>query len=331
MLSPDVDAHTRLQRSQAFSSDDARWEAVRRRDRAADGVFYCAVRTTGVYCRPSCAGRPLRKNVMFYATAAEAERAGFRPCKRCGPNAMIDPGASRAPSIAARVSSLDWERIASDLDVHGCATTGTVLTPQECATLAASYEVDELFRSRVIMARHGFGRGEYKYFAYPLPAMIAALRESFYPPLAAVANRWNEAMNIARRFPGEHATYLADCHAAGQTRPTPLLLQYGEGDYNCLHQDIYGEHVFPLQVAFLLSRPGDDFTGGAFVLTEQRPRMQSRAEVVALEQGGGVIFPVHHRPVRGVRGIYRVTMRHGVSRLRSGRRHTAGIIFHDAK
>jgi hypothetical protein len=331
MLSPDVDAHTRLQRSQAFSSDDARWEAVRRRDRAADGVFYCAVRTTGVYCRPSCAGRPLRKNVMFYATAAEAERAGFRPCKRCRPTAMIDPGASRAPSIAARVSSLDWERIASDLDVHGCATTGTVLTPQECATLAASYEVDELFRSRVIMARHGFGRGEYKYFAYPLPAMIAALRESFYPPLAAVANRWNEAMNIARRFPGEHATYLADCHAAGQTRPTPLLLQYGEGDYNCLHQDIYGEHVFPLQVAFLLSRPGDDFTGGAFVLTEQRPRMQSRAEVVALEQGGGVIFPVHHRPVRGVRGIYRVTMRHGVSRLRSGRRHTAGIIFHDAK
>jgi uncharacterized protein len=331
MLSPDVDAHTRLQRSQAFSSDDARWEAVRRRDRAADGVFYCAVRTTGVYCRPSCAGRPLRKNVMFYATAAEAERAGFRPCKRCRPTAVIDPGASPAPSIAARVSSLDWERIASDLDVHGCATTGTVLTPQECATLAASYEVDELFRSRVIMARHGFGRGEYRYFAYPLPAMIAALRESFYPPLAAVANRWNEAMNIARRFPGEHAAYLADCHAAGQTRPTPLLLQYGEGDYNCLHQDIYGEHVFPLQVAFLLSRPGDDFTGGAFVLTEQRPRMQSRAEVVALEQGGGVIFPVHHRPVRGVRGIYRVTMRHGVSRLRSGRRHTAGIIFHDAK
>jgi hypothetical protein len=181
------------------------------------------------------------------------------------------------------------------------------------------------------MARHGFGRGEYKYFAYPLPAVIAGLRESFYPPLAAVANRWNEAMNIARRFPGEHATYLAECHAAGQTRPTPLLLQYGEGDYNCLHQDIYGEHVFPLQIAFLLSRPGDDFTGGAFVLTEQRPRMQSRAEVVALEQGGGVIFPVHHRPVRGARGIYRVTMRHGVSRLCSGRRHTAGIIFHDAK
>jgi uncharacterized protein len=331
MLSPDVDTNTRLQRSQAFSSDDARWDAVTRRDRAADGVFYCAVRTTGVYCRPSCAGRPLRKNVTFYTTTAEAERAGFRPCKRCRPTAMIDPGASLAPSIAARVSALDWERIASDLDAHGCATTGTVLTPRECAALAASYETDALFRSRVIMARHGFGRGEYKYFAYPLPAMIAALRESFYPPLAAVANRWDEAMNIARHFPGEHGTYLADCHAAGQTRPTPLLLQYGEGDYNCLHQDIYGEHVFPLQIAFLLSRPGDDFTGGAFVLTEQRPRMQSRAEVVALEQGGGVIFPVHHRPVRGARGVYRVTMRHGVSRLRSGRRHTAGIIFHDAK
>jgi uncharacterized protein len=181
------------------------------------------------------------------------------------------------------------------------------------------------------MARHGFGRGEYKYFDYPLPAVIAALREAVYPPLAEIANRWNEAMNIATRFPRAHGAYLAECHAAGQTRPTPLLLQYGEGDYNCLHQDIYGEHVFPLQVAFLLSRPGDDFTGGEFVLTEQRPRMQSRAEVVPLERGGGVIFPVHHRPVRGARGVYRVTMRHGVSRLRSGRRHTAGIIFHDAK
>jgi uncharacterized protein len=181
------------------------------------------------------------------------------------------------------------------------------------------------------MARHGFGRGEYKYFDYPLPAVIAALREAVYPPLAEIANRWNEAMNIATRFPRAHGAYLAECHAAGQTRPTPLLLQYGEGDYNCLHQDIYGEHVFPLQIAFLLSRPGDDFTGGEFVLTEQRPRMQSRAEVVPLEQGGGVIFPVHHRPVRGARGVYRVTMRHGVSRLRSGRRHTAGIIFHDAK
>jgi hypothetical protein len=335
MLSPDIDTNPHRQWTQAYSNDDARWEAVRRRDRGADGVFFCAVRTTGVYCRPSCAGRPHRENVTFYATAADAERAGFRPCKRCRPAAAAsDLGASRAAaarSIAARVSSLDWERIVADLDAFGCASTGAVLTPPECRALAASYETDELFRSRVIMARHGFGRGEYKYFSYPLPVVIAALREAFYPPLAAVANRWNEAMNIARRFPGEHGAYLADCHAAGQTRPTPLLLQYGEGDYNCLHQDIYGEHVFPLQITFLLSRPGDDFTGGEFVLTEQRPRMQSRAEVVSLEQGGGVIFPVHHRPVRGTRGTYRVTMRHGVSRLRSGRRHTAGIIFHDAK
>jgi hypothetical protein len=335
MLSPDIDTNRNRQRTQAYSNDDARWEAVRRRDRGADGVFFCAVRTTGVYCRPSCAGRPHRENVTFYATAADAERAGFRPCKRCRPTAAASDrrtsGVTGTRSIAARVSSLDWERIVADLDAFGCATTGPVLTPPECRALAASYETDELFRSRVIMARHGFGRGEYKYFSYPLPVVITALREAFYPPLAAVANRWNEAMNIARRFPDEHGAYLADCHAAGQTRPTPLLLQYGEGDYNCLHQDIYGEHVFPLQITFLLSRPGDDFTGGEFVLAEQRPRMQSRAEVVSLEQGGGVIFPVHHRPVRGARGTYRVTMRHGVSRLRSGRRHAAGIIFHDAK
>jgi hypothetical protein len=321
MSSPDVDTKTRLQRSRAYSSDDARWEAVRRRDRAADGVFYCAVRTTGVYCRPSCAARPHRENVSFHATAAEAERAGFR----------LDPGASHAPSIAARVSSLDWERIASDLDVNGCATTGTVLTPQECTTLAASYQIDELFRSRVIMARHGFGRGKYKYFDYPLPAVVAALREAVYPPLAAIANCWNEAMNIATRFPRAHGAYLAECHAAGQTRPTPLLLQYGEGDYNCLHQDLYGEHVFPLQVAILLSEPERNFTGGEFVLTEQRPRMQSRPEVVPLGQGDAVAFAVHHRPVQGTRGTYRVNLRHGVSRIRSGHRHTVGVIFHDAK
>jgi hypothetical protein len=181
------------------------------------------------------------------------------------------------------------------------------------------------------MGRHGFGRGEYKYFSYPLPDAIAALRGSLYPALADVANRWNEQMGIDQRYPGDHAAYLKRCHAAGQAKPTPLLLQYGEGDYNCLHQDVYGELVFPLQVAFLLARPGEDFSGGEFVLTEQRPRMQSRAEVVPLRQGEGVIFPVHHRPVQGTRGIYRVNMRHGVSRLRSGRRHTLGIIFHDAK
>jgi hypothetical protein len=181
------------------------------------------------------------------------------------------------------------------------------------------------------MRRHGFGRGEYKYFSYPLPEIVAALREALYPPLAAIANRWNEAMNVPVRYPARHAEFLKRCHAAGQNRPTPLLLRYGPDDYNCLHQDIYGEHVFPLQVAFLLSAPGVDFTGGEFVLVEQRPRMQSRAEVVPLAQGQGVIFPVHHRPVQGTRGSYRVNMRHGVSRLRSGARFTLGCIFHDAK
>jgi uncharacterized protein len=236
-----------------------------------------------------------------------------------------------AGSIAARVAALDWTQIAGDLDAYGCAVTGALLTPAECRALAASYPSDALFRSRVIMARHGFGRGEYKYFADPLPSPVDALREALYPPLVAIANRWNAALDVGRRFPDEHGAFLAECHAAGQSKPTPLLLQYGQGDYNCLHQDVYGEHVFPLQVAFLLSRPGVDFSGGEFVLTEQRPRMQSRAEVVPLEQGCGVIFPVRERPVQGTRGVYRVNMRHGVSRLRSGQRHTLGIIFHDAK
>jgi hypothetical protein len=233
--------------------------------------------------------------------------------------------------ISERVAALDWTAIGESLDRYGCATAGPLLAPEDCLALAASYEAEALFRSRVIMARHGFGRGEYKYFAYPLPDLIAAARTSLYPRLADVANRWNAAMGIAQRYPGDHAAYLKRCHAAGQSRPTPLLLQYGAGDYNCLHQDVYGELVFPLQVAFLLSRPGEDFSGGEFVLTEQRPRMQSRAEVVPLRQGEGVIFPVHHRPVQGTRGVYRVTMRHGVSRLRSGRRHTLGVIFHDGK
>jgi uncharacterized protein len=238
-----------------------------------------------------------------------------------------------APVMAAireRVTALDWKAIASELDAHGCATIGRLLAPEECAALAQSYTSDEFFRSRIIMARHGFGRGEYKYFSYPLPEIVAALRSSLYPPLAALANRWNEAMGVEIAYPGDHAAYLRRCREAGQSKPTPLLLQYGVGDFNCLHQDIYGANVFPLQVAFLLSQPGVDFTGGEFVLAEQRPRMQSRAEVVPLGQGEGVIFPVHHRPVRGTRGTYRVNMRHGVSRLRSGRRHTLGIIFHDA-
>jgi len=233
-------------------------------------------------------------------------------------------------AIDERVTALDWTAIASDLDAYGCATTGPLLTPEECVALAQSYGADTPFRSRIIMSRHGFGRGEYKYFAYPLPDIVAALRGTLYPPLAELANRWNEAMGIEIAYPSDHAAYLKHCRDAGQIKPTPLLLQYGSGDFNCLHQDIYGANIFPLQVAFLLSRPGTDFTGGEFVLTEQRPRMQSRAEVVPLRQGEGVIFPVHHRPVRGVRGTYRVNMRHGVSRLRSGHRHTLGIIFHDA-
>ena len=239
---------------------------------------------------------------------------------------------TRVPdTMAERLSAIDWEAMARGLDAHGCAVVGPLFTPDECASLAALYPEDKPFRSRVIMARHGFGKGEYKYFAYPLPDPIARLRTGLYPHLAQVANCWNEAMGIAIRYPQDHESYLERCHKAGQARPTPLLLQYGPGDYNCLHQDLYGEHVFPLQATVLLSQPGEDFSGGEFVLTEQRPRMQSRAEVVSLQQGEVVIFPVHHRPVQGTRGVYRVNMRHGVSRLREGRRHTLGVIFHDAK
>jgi hypothetical protein len=235
-----------------------------------------------------------------------------------------------APLLSERIMALDWTEMSGELDSHGCATTGPLLTAEECAELVAGYETDERFRSRIVMARHGFGRGEYKYFAYPLPETVAALRAALYPPLAAIANRWHETMGIAARYPDRHVDFLKRCHDAGQLKPTPLLLRYGAGDYNCLHQDIYGEHVFPLQVVFLLSRPGVDFDGGELVLTEQRPRMQSRAEVVPLLQGEGAIIPVHHRPVQGTRGPYRVNMRHGVSRLRRGRRHTLGVIFHDA-
>lgn len=229
------------------------------------------------------------------------------------------------------IETLDWARIAKDLEADGAATTGPLLSAAECAELTALYDQEGLFRSKVIMARHGFGRGEYKYFSYPLPDLIADLRPALYARLAPIANRWNEIMGIAVRYPQEHAEFLARCHKAGQTRPTPLLLQYVEGDYNCLHQDLYGDHVFPLQVVFLLSQPGKDFSGGELVLTEQRPRMQSRAEVTNLQQGDAAVFAVHHRPVQGTRGAYRVNMRHGVSRLRSGRRSTLGVIFHDAR
>jgi len=225
----------------------------------------------------------------------------------------------------------NWQTIATSLDREGWAVIRGLLTPEECCTATALYDEDSIFRSKVVMARHGFGRGEYKYFSYPLPRRVAELREFLYPHLAPIANRWNEAMKIETRFPPTHGEFLKRCHDAGQTRPTPLLLRYGPGDYNCLHQDLYGEHVFPLQVAILLSEPEKDFTGGEFVLTEQRPRMQSRAAVVPLRRGDGVVFAVNQRPVQGTRGTYRVAMRHGVSALRSGQRHTLGIIFHDAK
>jgi hypothetical protein len=230
-----------------------------------------------------------------------------------------------------RIATLNWPRVAQELDGQGSSVMERILSGDECRGLAKLYPQDNRFRSQVIMARHGFGRGEYKYFSYPLPEIIAALRTSVYSQLAPIANRWNTAMGSDIRYPENHSDFLKRCHDAGQLKPTPLLLQYGEGDYNCLHQDLYGEHVFPIQVAILLSEPTKDFTGGEFVLTEQRPRMQSRPEVVGLRQGDGVAFAVHQRPVPGKRGFYRVNMRHGVSRLRSGHRHTIGIIFHDAK
>ena len=227
--------------------------------------------------------------------------------------------------------ALDWTKAAAELDDAGCAVIGPLLTSEECAALAASYDREDGFRSRVVMARHGFGRGEYRYFAYPLPDVVEQVRATLYPHLAAIANGWAARLGGAAPFPADLAAYPARCHAAGQVRPTPLLLRYGPGDYNCLHQDLYGELHFPLQATILLSQPGADFTGGEFVLTEQRPRMQSRAEVVPLALGEAVIFAVNQRPVRGSRGDYRVTMRHGVSRLRTGQRHTLGLIFHDAR
>jgi hypothetical protein len=230
-----------------------------------------------------------------------------------------------APAIAARVAALPWARVAEELDAQGVAPLGPLLTPEECAALVALYAEESRFRSRIVMARHGFGRGEYRYFANPLPPLVAALRRALYAPLAPIASRWEETA-----YPPTLDAFTARCHAAGQRRPTPLLLRYGPGDHNCLHQDLYGAVAFPLQAVVLLGAPGRDFTGGEFVLTEQRPRMQSRVEVVPLAQGEAAVFAVHRRPVRGTRGTYRVTMRHGVSRVRSGTRFTLGVIFHDA-
>jgi hypothetical protein len=236
-----------------------------------------------------------------------------------------------AVSIGSRLQAHDWAAAAAELDRHGFALLPAILSPEECSAIAGLYRESNLFRSRIVMAKHGFGEGEYQYFSYPLPALIAELRTAIYPRLVPVANRWNEAMGIDIRYPPEHAAYLTRCHRAGQSRPTPLLLKYEAGDYNRLHQDLYGEHVFPFQVTFLLSEPKREFTGGEFVLVEQRPRMQSKAEVVPLGRGDGVIFAVSHRPVAGTRGTYRVNLRHGVSRIRSGHRLTLGTIFHDAE
>jgi len=233
--------------------------------------------------------------------------------------------------VDARVGRYDWGALTSELCLHGCVVIEKLLEPKECALIAALYAQEEHFRSHIHMARHGFGRGEYRYFKYPLPDLLGELRTALYPRLANVANDWNELLGTAERYPETHAEFLSLCHGAGQTRPTPLLLQYGPGDFNCLHQDLYGDLAFPIQVAILLSKPRHDFTGGEFVLTEQRPRMQSRVEVVPLTQGDAVAFAVHNRPVQGSRGSYRVNMRHGVSRVRSGKRHTVGIIFHDAR
>ena len=238
--------------------------------------------------------------------------------------------AAPADSPAQRVAALDWRSLGAELDAQGSAVIPQLLSALECRSLAALFVQDRLFRSRVVMARHGFGRGEYRYFAYPLPAQIAPWREALYARLAPIANTWNERLGLELRFPAVHAEFLARCHAAGQARPTPLLLRYEAGDYNCLHQDLYGDHVFPLQVAVLLSKPGADFAGGEFVITEQRPRKQSRVEVLNLMQGDAAVFAVSHRPVVGARGNHRVNLRHGVSRIRSGERHTLGLIFHDA-
>lgn len=247
-------------------------------------------------------------------------------------NAFDVGAAAVTPAIvvAQRSEAVDWVQVSADLDAQGAAVIERLVAPDACAMLAALYAREDVFRSRVVMAQHGFGRGEYRYFSYPLPDQVRELRAAFYPHLARIANRWNAALGVAERFPEQHGEFIERCHAAGQVRPTPLLLRYGAGDYNCLHQDLYGEHVFPLQLVILLSEPGRDFTGGEFVMTEQRPRMQSRPMVLPLRQGDAAVIAVRHRPVQGTRGVYRVNLRHGVSRVLSGWRHTVGIIFHDA-
>src|SRR5919202_5345896 len=250
--------------------------------------------------------------------------------RRCMSAAMASTRLQDVP-ISERIDVINGTDVTSHLEGQGWETIEKVLDTDQCRAIAGLYDDDERFRSVVVMARHGFGQGEYRYFGYPLPPLITALRSALYARLTPLANRWNEGMGVAVRYPDTHSEFIARCHQAGQSRPTPLLLRYGSGDYNCLHQDLYGEHVFPFQVTFLLSEPMHEFTGGEFVLTEQRPRMQPRAMVVALREGGGGVFAVSQRPVHGSRGMYRVNLRHGVSEVRSGRRHTLGVIFHDAQ
>lgn len=316
-------AHLRLVDPPAYNDDDARWAAVQARDARADGAFWTCVATTRVYCLPSCAGRPLRRNVAFAATRIEAERAGFRPCKRCRPDRHV------AGPLAARLEAIDWARIEAELDGRGWSRLGTLLSETECASLIAGYEGDG-YRSTVVMRRHGFGEGDYRYFADPAPPLVGELRARLYQRFTPLAGRWADALGAPRRYPAGHDAYRRECAAAGQTRPTPLILKYGPGGYNRLHQDLYGEEVFPIQVAVLLSEPDREFEGGEFVLTEQRPRMQSRAEVIPLRRGEAVAFAVNDRPVKGAHGHFRVKMRHGVSTVRSGARYCLGVIFHDA-
>jgi len=247
------------------------------------------------------------------------------------PHSSLAEAPVAAQAAECRVAAYDWSSIEAELDTAGCAVLPELMSPAECGATASLYSHEDHFRSHVHMARHGFGKGEYRYFKYPLPELIGGLRTALYARAVTIANAWNERMKVAARYPARHADYLKVCHQAGQTRPTPLLLQYATGDFNCLHQDLYGELAFPLQATVLLSAPEKDFTGGEFVLTEQRPRMQSRVEVVPLRQGDAVLFAVHNRPVQGTKGTYRVNLRHGVSRIRSGSRHTLGIIFHDAR
>lgn len=318
-----MSAHLRLVRP--HETDDQRWRAVARRDASADGSFWTCVRTTGVYCRPSCAGRPKRENVFFVESRAQAEAAGMRACKRCRPDRFVSGG------VEARLGDVNWPAAFDSLKVNGWARLGTLLGDAECEALTDAYEEDALYRSTVVMRRHGFGEGEYRYFADPAPALVSSLRAGLYERLAPLANEWGAAMNKHHvPYPADHAAYRRRCASAGQTRPTPLILKYGPGDYNRLHQDLYGAEIFPIQAAILLSAPGRDFAGGEFVMTEQTPRRQSRAMIAPLEKGDVVAFAVNDRPMEGARGTYRVKMRHGVSAVIRGARYCLGVIFHDA-